>query len=124
MIYRKRIFFISEPSNDFLTLIIVKSIFLNLVKSASSAADIADLKLRVVIRDRSGAIFEGEADAVSSNNDKGLFDILPLHTNFICIIHKGLTLHLKDKVVKELSFGTGVLRVAENKVEIYLGILR
>ena len=102
----------------------MKSSLLNLVKSASVIARAEDLKLQVAVRDRSGAIFEGEADAISANNDKGPFDILPLHTNFICIIHKNLTLYLKDKVVKELSFGTGVLKVAENKVEIYLGILR
>lgn len=82
-----------------------------------------DLILRVTVRDRAGALFEGEAEAVSSHNDKGPFDILPLHTNFISIIHKGVTLHLKDKVVKDLSFETGVLKVAENKVEVYLGIL-
>ncbi len=90
----------------------------------SETANGADLILRAVIRDRSGVLFEGEAEAVSSHNDKGPFDILPLHTNFICIIHRGATLHLKNKVVKDLSFGTGVLKVAENKVEIYLGILQ
>jgi len=82
------------------------------------------LILRVTVRDRAGALFEGEAEVVSSHNDKGPFDILPLHTNFISIIHKGVTLYLKDKIVKDLSFETGVLKVAENKVEIYLGILR
>lgn len=101
----------------------LSNIFSSLTKAAPATANADDLKLQVVIRDRSGALFEGEADAVSSNNDKGPFDILPLHANFICIIHKGLTLHLKNKIVKGLSFGTGVLKVAQNKVEIYLGIL-
>lgn len=96
---------------------------INLTKSKTrEVAD--DLTLRVTVRDRAGALFEGEAEAVSSHNDKGPFDILPLHTNFISIIHKGVVLHLKDKVVKDLSFETGVLKVAENKVEVYLGILQ
>lgn len=102
----------------------MKSNFLDLIKSVTAVQNAEDLKLRVTARDRGGAIFEGEAEAVSSHNDKGPFDVLPLHTNFICIIHKNLILHLKNKIVKELSFGTGVLKVAENKVEIYLGVLR
>ena len=102
----------------------MKNNLLNFIRSFSPAPSAEDLKLHIVVRDRSGAIFEGEADAISSINNKGPFDILPLHANFICIIHKKLILYLKDKVVKELSLGTGVLKVAENKVEIYLGILR
>lgn len=94
----------------------------NLTKSKTREVS-SDLVLYVTVRDRAGALFEGEAEAVSSHNDKGPFDILPLHTNFISIIHKGVALHLKDKVVKDLSFETGVLKVAENKVEVYLGIL-
>lgn len=83
-----------------------------------------NLSLSVTIRDRQGLVFEGEAEGVSSVNDKGPFDVLPLHVNFISLIKKEIILRLKGSVKKPLSLESGVLKVRENKVEVYLGILR
>lgn len=82
-----------------------------------------NLSLEVTIRDRQGLIFGGEAEAVSSVNDKGPFDVLPLHTNFISLIKQEAVLHFKGAVDKPMSLESGVLKVKENKVEIYIGIL-
>lgn len=79
--------------------------------------------LFVIVRDREGVLFEGEAEAVSSVNAAGPFDILPLHANFISIISQTLTLHVRGGVTRELPIRTGVLIVRENKVEVYIGIL-
>jgi len=68
-------------------------------------------------------IFAGEAEAVSSVNDKGPFDVLPLHANFISLIREKVVLHLTGAVERPLSLESGVMRVKENKVEVYLGIL-
>ncbi len=83
-----------------------------------------NLSLSVMIRDRQGLVFEGEAEGVSSVNDKGPFDVLPLHANFISLIKKEIILRLKGSVEKPLSLESGVLMVRENKVEVYLGVLR
>lgn len=80
------------------------------------------MMLSVLVRDRSGALFEGEAEAISSVNEKGPFDVLPLHANFISLIKRSLTLHLKGEVSQEVYIQEGVLMVRENKVEIYLGV--
>jgi len=66
--------------------------------------------------------FEGEAEAVSSQNQLGKFDILPRHTNFITFIFKDLTIHLKDKEKLSFQFERGVLEVSENKVNVFLGL--
>ena len=83
----------------------------------------ANLKLNLTMRDRAGVLFEGRVDAVSSFNDKGPFDVLPLHTNFISLIKKSVTVHQSEKIAQEVQIGGGGLMVKEDKGEVYLGIL-
>jgi len=66
--------------------------------------------------------FKGEADAVSSQNRLGKFDILPQHTNFITLIFGDLTIHTADKKKIAYHFERGVLEVSENKVNVFLGL--
>jgi len=79
--------------------------------------------LTVHIKDRDGTFFQGEAHALSSWDEKGVFDILPEHENFICLVHKFITIHLPNQSLKTLQIERGVLKVQENTVEIYLGTL-
>lgn len=80
--------------------------------------------LSVVIRDRTGILFQGNTESISSYNEKGIFDVLPLHTNFITLIEKEIVLRVPPGIEKRLSVEAGVLKVKENKVEVYLGIIR
>jgi F0F1-type ATP synthase epsilon subunit len=66
--------------------------------------------------------FRGEAEAVSSQNRLGKFDILPEHTNFITLIFGDLTIHTADKKKIAYQFERGVLEVSENKVNVFLGL--
>lgn len=66
--------------------------------------------------------FRGEADAVSSQNKLGKFDILPEHINFITLISDELTIHTADKKKVAYQFERGVLEVSENKVNVFLGL--
>lgn len=79
--------------------------------------------IRVVIRNRENVLFDEEITAISSYNEKGLFDVLPLHANFISIIKEALILHKGGKDKQEMKIDGGVLRVHENQVQIYLGLL-
>lgn len=79
--------------------------------------------IRVVIRNRENILFDEEITAISSYNEKGLFDVLPLHANFISIIKDALILHKGGKDKQEMKIDGGVLRVHENQVHIYLGLL-
>lgn len=85
-----------------------------------------DPKFHLKVASREGVVYEGNVDSVTSYNEKGKFDILASHANFISLIKKGLTIRdsavVSKEAVKEISFNTALLRVRENKVEVYLGI--
>lgn len=66
--------------------------------------------------------FRGMAEAVSSQNELGKFDILPKHTNFISLIFKNLTIYTADKREITYQFERGVLEVSDNIVNIFLGL--
>ena len=46
----------------------------------------ADEKFKLKVLSREGPIYDGEATSISSYNEKGLFDVLAHHANFIAII--------------------------------------
>ncbi len=66
--------------------------------------------------------FRGVAEAVSSQNKLGKFDILPEHTNFITLIVDDLTIYAPDKKKITYQFERGVLEISENKVNVFLGL--
>ena len=79
-------------------------------------------KYSLKIVSREGVVFEGPVDSVSSYNDKGVFDILAMHANFISLIYKKLTIRVSPKDVREMDIGTALLRNRSGNLEIYLGI--
>ncbi|MBI2443505.1 MAG: hypothetical protein HYV40_06420 [Candidatus Levybacteria bacterium] len=78
--------------------------------------------LNVMIRNREKVIYEGTATAVTSINDKGIFDILPEHINFISMIKEVLKIQKPDKIIQEYKIRTGIIRVNNNNVEVYVGL--
>jgi F0F1-type ATP synthase epsilon subunit len=80
--------------------------------------------LRVEVRSRQGLVFEGDLYAVSSYNTKGLFDVLPRHTNFISMIQKKVTLRQLDGRTDEIGVENGVMMVENNKVMVFLGVAK
>lgn len=79
-------------------------------------------QIHVTVKSKEKILYDGVAHTVTSKNERGVFDILPLHTNFITliseiiIIDKGLATEQKFEIEK------GVLYVVSNKVDIYVGI--
>ena len=82
-----------------------------------------DQKLFVVVRSRKGRLFEGEVRAITSYNDAGEFDILPLHENFISIIKKYLKIFPETGNEINIPLQIGVLKVKSGKADIYVGIV-
>ncbi len=76
--------------------------------------------LSVVIRNRDKILFNGNAYAVTSTNDKGVFDILSQHENFISILKEKVIIHLTQKESQEIQIDNGVIRVYKDKVQIYI----
>lgn len=79
-----------------------------------------NFNLRVVSRE--GEIFKGVVESITSNNEKGIFDVLAQHANFISLINKGLTIRDIDGVEKEIKFDNALLKVYKNNVEVYVGV--
>jgi len=76
--------------------------------------------LTVTIRNKDKTLFKGQAYAITSINDKGIFDILPEHENFITLIRDRITIHTTPKEKMEIQIENGIARVSENKVNMYV----
>lgn len=79
------------------------------------------MPIYIKVRNPDEVVFEGEVDQISSSNKIGKFDILDNHANFISLIQDSLIMK-KAGAVNEIKVDSGVLRVQENKVFVYLGI--
>ncbi len=77
--------------------------------------------IHIIVKNKNGIIMEEDVFAISSYNEVGIFDVLPLHTNFISLIRKKLTIH-NGRENKDIDIGVGLLRVIQNQVHIYLGL--
>lgn len=77
--------------------------------------------ISVVIKNKDGVIFEGPARALTSYNEKGIFDVLPLHENFISVVKDFIRIYKPDGKSQDMKITTGVLNVIKNKVKIYVG---
>lgn len=75
--------------------------------------------IHVFLRNRKKVIFEDYARYVTSHNDKGEFDILPSHANFISLIKNKIIIGKVDGDIQTWDIDHGILRVISNKVEIY-----
>jgi F0F1-type ATP synthase epsilon subunit len=78
--------------------------------------------LKVKIRDMQNVVFEGHVDRVSSFNEVGRFDVLPLHANFISIIRKELALYRNNQKIQEFKIEQAVMKVKNDNINIFLGI--
>lgn len=79
--------------------------------------------LNVYARSRDKEAFSGKAKSVTSNNKKGVFDILPRHANFISLIYDFVSIIKENGEVLKINLtGQSVMRVYEDKVDIFLGL--
>lgn len=70
-----------------------------------------------------GAQSFNKIQSITSETDEGIFDILPQHAQFISIIKNYVLLQLESGEEERIeNFTTGVVRVFDNKVDIYLDI--
>lgn len=66
-------------------------------------------------------LYDGKALSLSSRNEKGRFDILPYHTNYISLINDFVLINEIDGKQNQTVIKTGIMRVYENNVQIFLG---
>ncbi|HZE87419.1 MAG TPA: hypothetical protein VE090_04395 [Methylomirabilota bacterium] len=80
------------------------------------------LTLSVTVKKPEQTLFDGFAKAVSSVSNRGKFDVLPYHANFIALIKEVVTIHEENKEPLVIPIKTGVIKVQNNIVKIILGI--
>lgn len=78
--------------------------------------------LTVIARKQEGVVFSGQARSITTMNEKGAFDILPLHENFVSPIKESLEIVSHDGKSLKVAIIRGIIHVKKNQVEIYLGI--
>ena len=74
----------------------------------------------VVIRSRQKLLFAGNVAVVSSSNERGVFDILPHHTNFVSLVKEYIEVVTSDRRRLRIQIERGILRVKQNAVEVYV----
>jgi len=79
--------------------------------------------LNLTVRNREKVIFSGQVSALTSENDKGIFDVLSQHSNFISIIKNQITIYNTDGTLQKIQLTTGVMQITGNIINIFLGIL-
>ena len=80
------------------------------------------LSLTVTIKKPEQTVFDGEATAISSVSNRGRFDVLPYHANFISLIQDSITIYQEGKKPQIIPIKTGVMKVNANIVKIILGV--
>lgn len=78
--------------------------------------------LKVLIRSRSKNFFTGEVYSVSSKNEKGPFDVLPQHAQFVTLLTGNIVLDKGLPTEKTIEVDKGVLNVLGDKIDVYVGV--
>lgn len=79
--------------------------------------------IKVVIRNRKQVLFDDTVKALTSQNDTGIFDILPEHSNFISVLKDSITLHKIDGTKEKIPLQNGVIKVKDCDVHCYIDLL-
>ena len=78
-------------------------------------------QLHVFVMTGDSVVYDDTATSVSSRNEKGRFDILPMHTNFISIVKEFVLIQINAEDKKEIDIKNGIMRVYENNVQVFVG---
>jgi len=78
--------------------------------------------LILTVKSREGDVVKTKVKTVTSNNDRGKFDVLSYHANFIALIKDYIEYVDMDGKLNRMLIRDAVMRVDDNKVDIFLGI--
>ena len=78
--------------------------------------------IRLVVMSREKVWFDGVVQSVTSVNDKGEFDVLAQHENFISIVRERLDLVDVRGNKQQIPIEQGILQVTQNVVRVFLGM--
>jgi len=78
--------------------------------------------ISATIKSKKKTLFEGTVESVTSKNERGIFDVLPFHTNFITLVKDYVVFNKGQKDEQKFDMEKGVLYVMSNEVNVYVGI--
>lgn len=78
--------------------------------------------IAVSIKSLKKTYFDGKATTLTSLNETGEFDILSEHANLISLIRNYIIIDKGLKSEQKFMISNGILRVKENKVEVFLEV--
>lgn len=81
-----------------------------------------EMVLQLKVLDGEKIIFQGEVSSISSINEKGEFDVLERHANFITLIQDKLVVRPVGKDEVNVPLKQGIMKVNEDKVTIFVGM--
>ena len=80
----------------------------------------AGFDLKIISRE--GTVYNGKVLSLTSYNDRGKFDILELHANFVSLIYKEIDIIDVKGNKQTIKIEKALLKNKDNNVEIYIGI--
>jgi F0F1-type ATP synthase epsilon subunit len=78
--------------------------------------------LNVIVRSRENIIYQGQARSVSSKNELGKFDVLPMHSNFISLLKSPIRIVEVSGNVRDIPITNALFKVDANTVSVFVGI--
>jgi len=93
-----------------------------ILKNNDNLAVAGDDYLELFVRSRTKNYFQGKVKSISSVNQTGEFDILPLHANFITLVTKYLIMDKSLPTEKKIEFDSAVVSVIGGKIDVYVGV--
>jgi len=78
--------------------------------------------LFLTVRNREQLLVNEEIDSLTSYNDKGVFDVLPEHANFISLIRLFISIKKVGGKTLMIKLDNGIMRVFGKKIDVFLGI--
>lgn len=82
----------------------------------------SDLTVHLYIRSRTAKFFQGPTHSITSVNATGVFDILPMHANFITLVKDYVIIDRGLETERKIEFKTAVMSALDNKIDVYVDI--
>lgn len=79
-------------------------------------------EINVTIYDLESVVYQRKVRALTSINEEGKFDILPMHSNFISIVKDYVILYERSGSKKEFKLKRGVIRLKDNQISMFIGL--
>lgn len=77
-------------------------------------------ELKASIKSTRKTFFSGICYSVTSNNERGEFDILPQHANIISLVKDYLIVNKASPTERKFPIHQGILVAKENYVQVFL----